>query len=370
MVLKVSDLQARYLRFSAQNLVRKKSQAAVSGTQVVKDLVGIQAQEASAAYLSIYSRCTTITPAGIEYEIFEARSVVRAWFMRGTLHLVATEDLDWLLPLLAPIFINKNRRRYDELGLDEAAIARGVCIIEEVLANQGPMSRHQLAPYLVDKGVNIAGQALIYLINRAAWEGVLCLGPTVNGKQTYVSLINWIGRDLKEKPPAGEILLAERYLSAYGPAGQEDFAAWSGLPLKAAREAFSELGDKLAEVEFPCGRGFILSEQAANLDKSPPEALGIRLLPKFDTFLLGYNDRKLFLSPEHKKKVNAGGGILRAVLMVDGYVQGVWRITRARSGVNIDVEPFRQLSGSERQGLAEEIDGIRAFLEMDVEQNL
>ena len=367
MAYKVSDLQARFLRLSAQRLLLNKTPPSSGGAQVVKDVVGIQAQEEAAAYLSIHSRSEKITMNRIDHELSKERSMIRSWFMRGTIHIIATEDLDWILPLLSPIFIQKNQRRYEELGLDRAAISRGVRVIEEALTSTGPMTRHDLVPYLERWGVNVDGQALIYLINRAAWEGMLCLGPKIGSKQSYVSLAGWINREKEYQPKRGAVLLAERYLAAYGPAGPKDFAAWSGLPLKMAREAWVDLGDRLIELEYPSGKGYILPEQAAGLERASLDTLGVHLLPKFDTFLLGYSERSLFVSAQHVNRINAGGGILRPTLWVNGRVQGIWRMTRASSGVKLELQPFRELSISELQILKDVIDGIAGFLEAEIE---
>jgi hypothetical protein len=251
------------------------------------------------------------------------------------------------------------------LGLDEETLDRGVSFLSEVLASKEPMTRHELAPYLTEAGVPTEGQALIYVINRAAWEGVLCLGPSVKGKQSYVHLDDWIGRNLKESD-GGAALLAERYLSAYGPATPQDFSAWSGLPWKVAMEAWIQVGDKSIEVEYPSGRGSML-KRTADLEQTAQASSDVRLLPKFDTFLLGYNDRSLFLSPQHTKMVNAGGGILRPILLVDGRVQGIWKMGKEDGRIKIVVKPFSSLARTQLSLLESEVTGIGGFLEKETE---
>jgi hypothetical protein len=350
---------------TAQNLLTTRS--SIKGTQVVQEILGIQAQEDRAAYLSIHSRSIGLDESSVKNELLSERTIIRSWFMRGTLHLVARQDLDWLLPLLAPIFISKNRRRYVELGLDENSIQKGVKIIQEALAAQGSMTRHELAPYLLRQGVSITGQALIYLINRAAWEGVLCLGPEIDGKQAYVLLADWIGRDLDNQLEGDYVRLVERFLNAYGPAGLKDFSAWSGLPISIAQAAWKQLEHKLIEMEYPSGSGYILPEQAEMFEEPAPESLGVCLLPKFDTYLLGYDDRDLMLPSEYTKRVNAGGGILRPVLLVNGCVQGIWKIIRTRNGILIQVEAFTELSPMDIQLLDMQVMSIEQFLEVHAE---
>jgi hypothetical protein len=365
MAFKISDHHARYMRMSAQRLTCDATAPSITGMQVVKEVLGVQAQEEGAAYLSIHSRSSGLSAAGVKNELLIERSMVRSWFMRGTLHLVATEDIDWLLPLLAPTFVQGNRRRYEELGLNESALQKGVGVIKDALSAHGPMTRHELAPHLMRQGVNTEGQALIYLINRAAWEGVLCLGSQVEGRQAYVLLSDWIGRDLNDQSRGGYGLLAERFLNAYAPASQKDFASWSGLPGSKVKEAWAQLEGKLIELEYPGGNGYILSNQAALVDKPAPEFLGVFLLPKFDTYLLGYEDRKLALSPEHVKRVNAGGGILRPILLVNGFVQGIWKINQRRNSIVVEVDLFNELSLTELQLVDEQVKMIGQFFEKD-----
>ena len=53
----------------------------------------------------------------------------------------------------------------------------------------------------------------------------------------------------------------------------------------------------------------------------------------FDSYLLGHRDRSLILAPEHDKAVRPGGGILAATLVVDGMVEGTWKLERGRPAV-------------------------------------
>lgn len=71
--------------------------------------------------------------------------MARAWCMRGTLHLVATEDLGWLLGLLGPIGVAAAARRRAELGLGEDAYARALAATVAALGDLGPAPRAELA---------------------------------------------------------------------------------------------------------------------------------------------------------------------------------------------------------------------------------
>jgi hypothetical protein len=53
----------------------------------------------------------------------------------------------------------------------------------------------------------------------------------------------------------------------------------------------------------------MLKTQAALLDEPLSGATIVRLLPYFDTYLLGYQNRDLSVPPMYGKRVNAGGGM-------------------------------------------------------------
>jgi hypothetical protein len=113
--------------------------------------------------------------------------------MRGTLHLVATEDVGWLLGLLGPGQIAAGRRRREELGLDEATYASAVSVLEAELA-EGPKTRAEIDDALVRPGVRLKPktQAAIHLIQRAALEGRVCYGADRRRQKELVLLRDWV----------------------------------------------------------------------------------------------------------------------------------------------------------------------------------
>ena len=118
MTISLTDDYVRQLRLRAQKLARQPSEPRASVVQLVKDLCGIQAQDTRAATLAVRVRSAGLVATDVESARIQERSVVRTWGPRGTLHLLAAEDLGWLLPLLGPVFVAGDRRRRAELGLD------------------------------------------------------------------------------------------------------------------------------------------------------------------------------------------------------------------------------------------------------------
>jgi hypothetical protein len=373
MTRSLNEDQVRLLRLRAQQLTRQQS-GAVTGPaqvgQVIGDLCGIQAQDTKAAALAVRARGAGLVASDVERARVEERSVVRTWLMRGTLHLAAAEDLGWLLALLAPIFIRSSRGRRAGLGLDEETGARGVRALVKMLADQGPLTRAQIRQGLAPQGIPTAGQAAIHLIRLAALEGFVCYGPDHAGQETFVLLADWIDPGAARPPEYAPTELARRYLAAYGPATPEDFAAWSGLALGAAQDAWGGLSPQLLEVKMAGGPAWMLQSRAAWLDEAWATRPVVNLLPGFDTYWLGYRGRDLALDPSYARRVFPGGGMLRPALLVDGRAAGTWKMKRHRNHSEVIVEPFEELAPDIQRGLELDVEDLAHFLGSEARLNV
>ena len=267
------------------------------------------------------------------------------------------------------MFVAGDRRRREELGLDEDVCARGIHIIRNVLANQGPLIRAELFEQLANQGIHLEGQARPHLLGRAALEGLICLGPDRGTDPTYVLLNDWIGqehtgRSLSEDDAYAE--LTRRYLSAYGPATPGDQAAWSGLPISKTRAAWQRIKGELLEVETASSSVWMLKSQEKPLDELLALTPLVRILPRFDIYLLGYQKRDLAVSPQYAKRINAGGGIVHPTVLVDGQIVGTWKSKREKNHFVVMVEPFEQLVPEIDEGLEAETEDIARFLDVKV----
>jgi Winged helix DNA-binding domain len=259
-----------------------------------------------------------------------------------------------------------DRRRRAELGLDEDTCIRGIQIIRQVLASRGPLTRDELIEYLATYGLRLVGQARPHLLSRAALEGVICFGPDQEGEPTYVLLSDWVEQENSKRSlsdAAAHAELTRRYLGAYGPATPQDQAAWSGMPMSQIWAAWQSLADHLLEVEIAGAPAWMLKTDATRLHELPAPTPIVRLLPSFDTYLLGYQKRDLIVSPQYAKRINAGGGLLRPTLLSDGCAVGTWKSKRQKNHLEVQVEPFDHLASEVSAGVEAEVSDLARFLE-------
>jgi winged helix DNA-binding protein len=357
-----SEDQVRRDRLRAQLLAGRRPRRV---REVVAALGGLQAQDTPASRLALRPRSGGLDEAAVRRACNQDRSVVRLWAMRGTLHLVAAEDAGWLVALLGPVFAAAGRRRRLQLGLDDAVCRRAMAALPEVLAG-GPLSRAELVGRLAAEGVRIdpRGQAPAHLVAFAALSGLLCRGPDLDGDEaSYVLLEDWVGAGPSRDPEDALAELARRYLGGHGPAAPEDLAAWSGLPAGRARRAFELVAGELREVDLAGRRLWALAGAPATRARSgrPP----VRLLGRFDDYLLGWRDRELVLDPRFARRIQAGGGWVHPAVVVDGRVAGTWRARRAAGRLDLTVEPFGRLPAGTRPGLEAEAADLGRFLGLE-----
>lgn len=337
-------------------------------TEVVRRTAGLQAQSWPAAVLAVRARSTATRAADVVTAREDDRSVVRGWFMRGTLQLVATEDAGWLTGLLAPGILAGSERRMRELELTPGDRERAVEVLTAELTRHGPRDRAELAEALLRAELvpDPPGQTVYALIRYAALQRVLCYGPDRGTAPTWVLARDWLPAGTldpdPDRPPAE---LARRYLTAYGPASVKDFVAWSGLPAAVARRAFGELGG--SEVELPPGEEPAFPGDAraqrppdgplVELAGAPAGEAGVRLVGEFDPYLLGYRNRDLVVDPSNRRRIHPGGGMISPAVLRDGRAIGTWR-PGARDRA---IELFDEVSDEPRAELDAELADLDRF---------
>jgi hypothetical protein len=325
---------------------------------VVEHLVGVQAQVLSAAGLALRARTEGLIERSVTRARLEERSIVLTWAMRGTLHLVSAGDYGRLVPVLVEPHVARSRRRLGQEGVTAADAERACGLIEKMLEREGPLTRAEIAHRLERRRIRTAGQAIAHLMWLAAAERGVCCGPDRDGERTYVLARDWLGTPERSDPEAALADLAVRYLRAHAPATPEDLAAWSGIRLRDARRAWRAIARRMTEVRTPAGPMW-LSRSKGDL---APAGL-VRLVGEFDEYLLGWKDRGFAVRAPHRTAVNAGGGLIRPVVLEDGRAVGIW----TRDGASIEVRPFGALSAAARRRVAVEGEDVGAFLETRID---
>jgi Winged helix DNA-binding domain len=334
-------------RMTRQGLAARSATA--TAARVAAAAVGLQAQDAGAARLGVRARSSAVDEAAVVNAIQHERSVVRTWLMRSTVHLVAAEDLRWMAALYGPVMERNHRARWRNLGIDEPMIETALTHARELLDGRG-LTRHELAAELTARGLRLGedGQVPTHVLAALTARGLTCRGADRGRDATFVLVDDWVP---PAPPPADPLAeLARRYFRAFGPATAADFTTWSGLPSGAAIAA---VRGELTEVEFDGRRGWTLGA----VEPAP----AFRLLPMFDNYLLGYRDRTAMLDPGRTPQVYVGG-IIKAAVVCDGRLIGIWRLQRSARTAAVLVTPFESFTRRHHHELDRERADIERYL--------
>ena len=345
--------EVRWLRARAQGLVGDAGAGRRSVADAVRAAAACQAQASGPVRLQVWSRTAGLHAADVDAAVAEA-AVVRTWLMRGTIHMVAADDLRAFLAVLGPVNLRADRRRREQLGLTDQLCDRAMAALPEILAGGKALTRAEIVAGLADRGIAIElkSQQPPHLLAFAANRALICRGPdAARDEPTYVLLDDWLPPAASGPPDREAALarLAARYLAAYAPATAADFAAWSGLPTAEAKAAVVLVRDALEEIDHDGLRLLVPS----GTEQAPPERPH-RLLARFDPYLLGHRSRDLILDPAFAKRVNAGGGMIAQTMLDGGRVVGTWT---ARG-----LEPFGEVSQAARDAWHQEMESAAAFL--------
>ncbi len=342
------------LRAASQQLARPRAMAHPAD---VARLAGpLQAQEPRAAKLAFRARARGLSAADVDRARTEERSLLRAWMMRKTVHLIPADDAGWIVPLFAPIIVGWSRRRLAQLGLDANGQERAMAVLRNAVAAEGALTRPELAERLERAGFATAAEFKTHLWLLATLDGELCLGPDRGGQTCLVATRDWLGPLAGVSRERSLAELARRFLRAYGPASERDLARWSGLPLRDARAGVERIASELGRVRVE-GADLLVLGRAPRARPSPL----VRLLGAFDNYNMGYVSRDFAIEAAHVKQVLPGGGIVRPAIIVDGRIAGTWSSRRTGTRLTVTLEPFGELEPEWEGAIADEIADIGRF---------
>ena len=317
-----------------------------SPLDLVRAMGAVQAQDYPGGLWAIGLRLDGVVEADVERAIADA-ALVRTWPMRRTLHLVAGEDVRWMLRLLNP---------------RQLALSAGR-ILTRALRGGGRLTRPAAYEELRRGGVAPDGQRGIHVLADLAQQGLLCCGPREGKQPTFVLLEEWVPP--AAEPPRDEALatLAARYFGGHGPATLHDFVWWTGLLVADARRAIGAAGALVEE-----RHGELVRYASAD---APPPASSRRamaaLLPPWDEYLVAYRDRSFATRALRESDPNGVGLIGKPLVIVDGTVRGAWRRELRPAAVRVTLDLWSALTAAERRAVERAAARYGEFLGRELE---
>jgi hypothetical protein len=322
----------------------------------VEHLVGMQAQAPWPPYFGLWTRLEAFQPTELADALLDRR-VVRIALMRNTVHLVSAEDCVTLRPVVQRAMESQLRggtvHARALAGLDLQGLARHGRSLVEARPRPSAELRSLLAERYPDRAPEsllIGVRNLVPLVQlppRAIWGR--------GGQTVYSTAESWLGRPLAATAGVDDMVL--RYLGAFGPATVRDLQTWCGLTRLA--EVVERLRPGL--VAFTGEHGEELFDLPAAPRPNPDAPAPVRFLAEFDNLLLSHAERSRIIDPKYRQHLASRNGMVPGTVLIDGFVQALWRIERERDGVTLVVSPFSRLTDADAEDVEQEGRRLLAF---------
>ena len=304
--------------------------------EIVSTLVAMQSQVWDMGKWAIGLRLPGSTNDDIE-KAYNKGDILRTHVMRPTWHFVTPADIRWLLKLTSSRVHAFNAPYYRKMELDAKIFKKTNVVFVKMLQGGKQLNRLVLKDALEKSKIKTNDIRLICLLMQAELDGLICSGAR-EGKQFTYALLN-------ERAPAkgtfhrdealGE--LTKRYFITRGPATVQDFAWWSGLTVRDAKDGLS-MNQSLFQSEKVNGTEYFFKPASVDYKKKIPSTF---LLPDYDEYGISYKDRSLFLDELTNFK---GKKKYPHTTIINGVAGGTWRHSRKSKQLNIETIAFEQLS--------------------------
>jgi Winged helix DNA-binding domain len=369
-------MEVTWDRVRARRLARSSLDERARGDRlvdVVGDVCGVHAQVQASAELQLAARVDGISQAGVRAALWDERALVKAWTVRGTLHLHPAEELSlWLAARRAvagsaheglPAWRDPAGVLHPALGAEEVEAVKAA--VWEVLDGRCLLREELVAEVVKRVGARPRERLRSGF---AFFLGELCQGPPQGSRITLARPDQWIDgwREVEETEALREV--GRRFLHTYGPSRPADFCAWvSSAAFKApeARALFDELG--VQEIAVDGRQCFVLAGDTA----FPEPVSRLRLLPEYDVYVMGFRERDELVPPsvrqlvaQHGRGRYEGPAAVRFVL-IDGITAGLWERRKRGKRIELDVLLAGRIGKAARAAIEREAEGLGAFLGLE-----
>jgi hypothetical protein len=345
---------------------------------VAHDVGGVHAQVQASAELQLAVRVNGITQADVRDALWERRTLVKAWTLRGTLHLHPAAELAlWFAAKRAVAGSSTDGPEQLEAWRDPAGKLHPPLADDDVKAIRAAvwdaldgrcLLREEIAEEVVKRFGPGPRQRL--LSGFGFFLDELCQGPPQGTRVTFVRPDQWID-GWQEVDEQGALLeVCRRYLRSYGPARPADFREWLGgraFKPAHARAVFDSLGEELEEIDVEGHGAYVLAGDIVFPSLQP----SLRLIPEYDVYIMGFREREHLVPDEVREQLAAhprgryeGPAGVR-FLIIDGVPAGLWERQKRGKRVELQVAPTRRLTKAQRAGLDAEADRIGGFLGLE-----
>ncbi len=304
--------------------------------EIVSWMGAMQAQDFNMAKWALGIRLPGTTEKEIT-EAFDKGDIIRTHLLRPTWHMVAAEDIHWMLALTAPNIKAKAKTGNKTLGLTDAIIKKSNSLIEKALIKDRHLNRKQLMDILEKAKIPTHDARSSYLMLAAELDSIICNGPG----DTYALLHERVPDVISLDRDEALARLANTYFTSHAPATLQDFIWWSGLSVSDSKRAVDIIRKDFIAEEI-AGESYLLQ---ASFSIPGKEEKSLYLLPAFDEYVISYKSRSIILNKENHRKAVSVNGIFWPLVILDGKVIGTWSRAKKKDHTLVGTQFFKKPTG-------------------------
>jgi hypothetical protein len=334
--------------------------------EVTARIAGLHAQVMSSAELTLWARLDGVEPDAVQRALWEDRTLVKTWAMRGTLHLLPAAELPLWQAARSTTRLWEAASWLRGFGVTREELTQLVDAVGEALDGR-MLTREELATEVARlTGSPKLGEKLREswgaLLKPAAALGRLCFAPNLGQQVRFTRPDSWLGGWREHDPDEALLEVIRRFLAASGPVTREDVTRWWGVPSAAqVQKRIERLGEEVTVVDVDGTSAYLLAADAPGLARVAPSRT-VRLLPAFDQYVVTATRQADHLTPGPcKERIYRPQGWLSPVLLVGGRMDGIWRQEAKGRRLQVTIEPFTKLPAWARRAAEGEAERLAAW---------
>ena len=341
---------------------------------------GVQNSPPGAWETALWNRVEGVTPSQLEDALYDEKTLLQAWSIRGVPLVFPTKDAGVFLSSLCTrsgeepwIYTRGITGALDALGLGfddllslvekacscldketvqskEALDRRLATLIEPMLPPEVRSVWNAPSMYGRPDRQTVGGAAVSFLLRPCSFRGKVVFGAREGISPTFTSPGRWLDQPLPEHPE-GTQELVRRFLRCYGPARSSDLQSWLGCSPRQAKRLWQGIAEELEPVLVEGRERWFLAEDRELLAHGD-EGDRLLLLGPHDPYL-DLRDRDTVLPDKAlQRQIWKTVGNPGAVLL-GGRVAGLWTVRTRGNGLNTAVTLFEEVSPAQSTRLTD-----------------
>lgn len=292
-------------------------------------------------------------------EALDSGRIIRTHIMRPTWHLVAAEDVRWMLSLcgdrLRSAYMTSWGKHY---GVDEQKYSHFRDAAAKTLTGTDGLTMQELTAALEQAGCGWNIDQVKTMLCIGEVEGLVCNGREKGRKNTYALFDERVPAAPAIPKEEALALLALKYFRSHSPASLKDFIWWSGMGATEAKAAIASIESELVTDRYEGQKLYV--HESCICESAPDDE--VHLLPPYDEYLISYADRTHVLEAKYAAKAHNNFGIFHPVISYKGRIAGNWKKTTKKGGVAIETSFFKKTGTPGKRKLQAAIDRYLEFL--------